>query len=136
MFDRAKLAVREAKLAEESVTGLADCRSCSRSCETISVNRDIAGFAERIAVVPHRNRMFRRKSCELQVSPQDLCQAVCFFAGILIQRRTGCRSCTDVSSVASFVEKLDFASFAQSFAVILTTPATGLAKSHYCVSPQ
>ena len=76
LFDRAKLAVREAKLAEESVIGLADCRSCSRSCETISVNRDVAGFAERIAVVTHKNRMFRRKSCELQVSPQELCQAI------------------------------------------------------------
>ena len=76
VFDRAKLAVREAKLAEESVTGLTDCRSCSRSCETISVNRDIAGFAERAAVVTHRNCMFRCKSCELQVSSQELCQAV------------------------------------------------------------
>ena len=45
VFDRArlaaKLAVKEAKLAEESMTGQADCRSCSRSCETISVNRDM-----------------------------------------------------------------------------------------------
>ena len=41
LFDRAKLAVSEAKLAEESMTGQADCRSCSRSCETISVNRDM-----------------------------------------------------------------------------------------------
>ena len=31
----------------------------------------------------------------------------------MIKRRNSCRFCTDVSSVASFVEKLDFASFAE-----------------------
>ena len=61
-----------------------------------------------------------------------------FFAGIAAgcdQAQEMLRSCTDASSVASFVGKLDFASFAevlQQFWRVLTTPATEIVKLHCC----